>query len=91
MATKTVAKTQEGGPVIYCGPNLRGICLRHAVFTGGLPEAFKKKAEEIKEITFLTVPVKDFATTERLIGTDGTAQQSYFKSLVQKLKTGGAE
>jgi hypothetical protein len=77
--------------LIYCGPNLpRGILSQFTVFRGGLPKHLEAHFEQCPALKHLFVPVEDLNKTLQAIQKPGTAENVWFKQVLDQFK-GGAK
>ena len=75
-AEGAAGRKKKAGPVVYCGPTVRGVAKQYTVFSGGIPEALEDFSERHPEVKALLVPVEQFAETRRKMETAGTAEAS---------------
>lgn len=80
---KTTAAAAEG--VAYLGPDLKNVAINGTVYTGGLPDALKKKIEEVPALKGLLIPISGLAAAGVAISTKGTALNNLYNAVSAKL------
>jgi len=84
---KPASKQQTAaGPVVYCGPSVRGIVRQYTVFTGNLPDALNEFVGEHPLASALIVPTERFADMRQKLETAGTAEAILYRQLKSELK-----
>ena len=78
-------RKKKAGPVVYCGPTVRGVAKQYTVFSGGIPEALEDFSERHPEVKALLVPVEQFAETRRQMETAGTAEAILYHKIKSEL------
>lgn len=63
-AEGAAGRKKKAGPVVYCGPTVRGVAKQYTVFSGGIPEALEDFSERHPEVKALLVPVEQFAENQ---------------------------
>ena len=81
-AEGAAGRKKKAGPVVYCGPTVRGVA---KVFSGGIPEALEDFSERHPEVKALLVPVEQFAETRRKMETAGTAEAILYHKIKSEL------
>ena len=75
-------KIQES--MMYVGPTIAGMAIQNTVYTEK-PEALKEAQKECPELGNLYLPIKQYATAERMIRTKtGYIHEAYKKALEYK-------
>ena len=49
-AEGAAGRKKKAGPVVYCGPTVRGVAKQYTVFSGGIPEALEDFSERHPEV-----------------------------------------
>ena len=95
-AVKTEAKVEEkpvskvgqaaAGPVVYCGPSVRGVVRQYTVFTGDLPDMLKDFVKDHPLAASLIVSTERFAEMGKKLETAGTAEAILYRQLKSELQ-----
>lgn len=89
MSEKTVPTAQKAaakkakGPLVYCGPTVRGVAKQFTVYTNGIPSALEKYMTERPEARSLLVPVERMPQTRENLRKKGTAEAVIFEKLMK--------
>lgn len=81
--SKRTKPTEPAGPLVYCGPTIKGVAKQYTSFTDGIPEALAEKAQAIPAIRALIVPLNALAQTRLALGDKGSTE-SIILSTIQK-------
>ena len=84
-AEGAAGRKKKAGPVVYCGPTVRGVAKQYTVFSGGIPEALEDFSERHPEVKALLVSVEQFAETRRKMETAGTAEAILYHKIKSEL------
>ena len=79
---KRDAKT---GPVVYCGPSVRGVARQYTVYTGTIPAALADFIQAHPAAKGLLVSVGRFAQVRSNLGRSGTAEAILFQKIKSEL------
>ena len=71
-AEGAAGRKKKAGPVVYCGPTVRGVAKQYTVFSGGIPEALEDFSERHPE-------------TRRKMETAGTAEAILYHKIKSEL------
>ena len=78
--TKGPAK-KKAGPLVYCGPTVKGVAKQFTVYTNGVPAALEKYMKEHPAAKALTVTMDRFAAVRANLRKAGTAEAILFEKL----------
>ena len=98
-AEGAAGRKKKAGPVVYCGPTVRGVAKQYTVFSGGIPEALEDFIYSDKWNGLnVTIPYKrevmqycdeiapeQFAETRRKMETAGTAEAILYHKIKSEL------
>lgn len=74
---------KKAGPLVYCGPTVKGVAKQFTVYTNGLPATLEKYMEEHPAAKALTVTMDRFATVRENLRKAGTAEAILFEKLMK--------
>lgn len=84
--SKRTKPTEPTGPLVYCGPTIKGIAKQYTTFSDGiLPEALAEKAQAIPAIRALIVPLDALAQTRLSLGDKGSTESIIFSTIQKSL------
>jgi hypothetical protein len=87
--SETEAAAVKPAPLIYCGPTLpKGILSHFAVYRGGLPGHLDRHLSDCPAIVRLFVPVDRLNETMKAIEKQGSAENVWFKQVLEYFKGG---
>lgn len=72
------------GPLVYCGPSVRGVARQYTTYINGIPEALQEFMEAHPAAKALLVPPKRFAQTRKRLETPGTAEAILYQKIKQE-------
>lgn len=72
---------KKAGPLVYCGPTVKGVAKQFTVYTNGLPAALEKYMKEHPAAKALTVTMDRFAAVRANLRKAGTAEAILFEKL----------
>ena len=78
---KKTAKAKHIGPVVYCGPTVRGVAKQYTVYSGDIPEELVGFIQKHPEAAGLVVPVESFAQTRKKLEGGGTAEAILYRKI----------
>ena len=84
-AEGAAGRKKKAGPVVYCGPTVRGVAKQYTVFSGGIPEALEAFIAIHPEAGELVVDVERFAETRKRLETAGTAEAILYGKIKSEL------
>ena len=84
-AEGAAGRKKKAGPVVYCGPTVRGVAKQYTVFSGGIPEALEAFIAIHPEAGVLVVDVERFAETRKRLETAGTAEAILYGKIKSEL------
>ena len=84
---KQRGKEKQGlpNPCVYCGPSVRGIAQQYTVYSGALPPALEKLAEQSAAAQGLLVSLDRFPFVRRALGRSGSAEAAWYRRLRKEL------
>lgn len=82
---KAEVKQAAAGPVVYCGPSVRGIVRQYTVFMGDIPDMLKDFIQDHPIAVSLIVPTDQFAQMRSKLETAGTAEAILYKQLKSEI------
>lgn len=85
------AGAEKPAAVIYCGPNLpRGILNQYTIYQNGIPAHLEKYTAACPAVVRLFVPVGQLTDTASAVAKAGTAQNVWFRQVIDFIN-GGAK
>ncbi len=84
-AKKPEKAEEKTGPVVYCGPSIRGIARQYTVYTGPIPKDLEAYAKEHPTIRSLIVPTEKFAETRKKLESAGTPEALLYKKIKSEM------
>lgn len=84
-AVKTAAAATAATPVAYVGPDIKKVAINGTTYIGGLPVELQKKIDQVPAIRGLLVPISKLAETGVAIATKGTALNTLYEAVQDKL------
>ena len=89
MSFEVEAAAIKPAPLIYCGPTMpRGLLAQYTVYRGGLPGHLDKHLEACPAIKRLFVPTNKLNETMQAIEKQGSAENVWFKQVLEYFKGG---
>ena len=85
---KTAAPVEQEaktGPVVYCGPSVRGVARQYTVYAGTIPAALADFIQTHPAAKGLLVSVGRFAQVRSNLGRSGTAEAILFQKIKSEL------
>ena len=73
------------GPVVYCGPSVRGVARQYTVYAGTIPAALADFIQAHPAAKGLLVRVGRFAQVRSNLGRSGTAEAILFQKIKSEL------
>lgn len=73
------------GPVVYCGPSVRGVARQYTVYAGTIPAALADFIQAHQAAKGLLVSVGRFAQVRSNLGRSGTAEAILFQKIKSEL------
>ena len=73
------------GPVVYCGPSVRGVARQYTVYAGTIPAALADFIQAHPAAKGLLVSVGRFAQVRSTLGRSGTAEAILFQKIKSEL------
>lgn len=83
VTEKATPKKKTTGPMVYCGPTVRGVAKQFTVYSAGIPAALESYMKEHPAARGLTVPLEKFAQTRENLRKKGTAEAVLFEKLMK--------
>lgn len=80
---------QKKETVVYCGPTIKDVVQKFAVFRGKIPQALAILAEELPAVANLIVPVSALSTVSRNLKKQASPENVFYNQILEHLK--GAE
>jgi hypothetical protein len=76
-AVKAAPGKSPAGPVIYCGPEIRGVLRPFAVYTGKLPGPVEAAAKD-PNVGRLLVPLAQFQRVRKALEVQGSPERGWY-------------
>lgn len=83
--SKKTKPTEPTGPLVYCGPTIKGIVKQYTSFTDNIPDALAEKAQAVPAIRALIVPLGALAQTRLALGNQGSPESIIFSTIQKSL------
>lgn len=83
--SKKTKPTEPTGPLVYCGPTIKGIVKQYTSFTDNIPDALAEKAQAVPAIRALIVPLGALAQTRLALGNHGSPESIIFSTIQKSL------
>lgn len=80
-----VEREAKAGPVVYCGPSVRGVARQYTVYAGTIPAALADFIQAHPAAKGLLVSVGRFAQVRSNLGRSGTAEAILFQKIKSEL------
>jgi hypothetical protein len=80
-----VEQEVKTGPVVYCGPSVRGVARQYTVYAGTIPAALADFIQAHPTAKGLLVSVGRFAQVRSNLGRSGTAEAILFQKIKSEL------
>ena len=85
MSEAAAAAEVKTGPVVYCGPSVRGVSRQYTVYAGTIPAALADFIQAHPAAKGLLVSVGRFAQVRSNLGRSGTAEAILFQKIKSEL------
>lgn len=79
------AAAAKTGPVVYCGPSVRGVARQYTVYAGDIPAALTDFIQAHPAARGLLVSVGRFAQVRSSLSRSGTAEAILFQKIKSEL------
>lgn len=75
----------KAGPVVYCGPSVRGVAKQYTVYAGTIPTVLEDFIKAHPAAKGLLVSVGRFAQVRSNLGKNGTAEAILYQKIKSEL------
>ena len=83
--TVLTEKNTSVGPMVYCGPSVKGAVRQYTVFAESLPDTLREFLQENPEAAALLVTVDKFPQIRKKLETPGSAEATLYQLIKSKL------